>query len=329
MPSQIFLFDPVERFVVGTVGVPGERTFFIQARTGSRLISVALEKSQVAAIADRVLQILREIRHSEPLLTFERVAPDDNPLETPIDEEFRVGVIGLAYVSDRRLIEIDLQAIAESDLGSFYTDKTGFVKFEDRNTIARRLLSPFIRFSDVPSVEGYDYQVFDVSYDDSLIANDVSVDSGGDVQQATDATSIATYFKRSMSKTGLLIENDTDALLMAQTILSSRKDPTVRITIIGIDITKAPSIKDQQVLTSVLGTEFGQPIIVTKNWYQVDPDYIGFNPTSLSDLLTVQGISHTIRPDRWVVEFTTAQPLLSSFILDDSSNGEFGDILYY
>jgi hypothetical protein len=116
MAPQIFLFDPVERFVVGTVGVPGERTFFIQARTGSRLLSVALEKTQVAAIADRVLQILREIRHSEPLATFERVTLDDNPLETPIDEEFRVGVIGLAYVSDRRLIEIDLQAIAESEI---------------------------------------------------------------------------------------------------------------------------------------------------------------------------------------------------------------------
>ena len=101
--------------MVGTVGVPGERTFFIQARTGTRLVSVALEKAQVAAIADRVLQILREIRLSEPLTIFERVAYDDQPLETPIDEEFRVGVIGLAYVSDRRLIEIDLQAIAESE----------------------------------------------------------------------------------------------------------------------------------------------------------------------------------------------------------------------
>lgn len=114
--SQIFLFDPVERFVAGTVGVPGERTFFLQARTGSRMVSVALEKAQVAAIADRVIQILREIRLSEPLTPFERVAQDDNPLETPIDEEFRVGVIGLAYLSDRRLIEIDLQAIAESEI---------------------------------------------------------------------------------------------------------------------------------------------------------------------------------------------------------------------
>jgi uncharacterized repeat protein (TIGR03847 family) len=113
--SRIFLFDPVERFVVGTVGVPGERTFFIQARTGSRLVSVSLEKAQVAAIADRVLQILREIRLSEPLTVIERVGYDDQPLESPIDEEFRVGVIGLAYVSDRRLIEIDLQAITDSD----------------------------------------------------------------------------------------------------------------------------------------------------------------------------------------------------------------------
>jgi uncharacterized repeat protein (TIGR03847 family) len=112
---RIFLFDPVERFVVGTVGIPGERTFFIQARTGSRLVSVSLEKAQVAAIADRVLQILREIRLSEPLTVTERVSYDDQPLESPIDEEFRVGVIGLAYVSDRRLIEIDLQAITDSD----------------------------------------------------------------------------------------------------------------------------------------------------------------------------------------------------------------------
>lgn len=114
MSGQVFLFDPTERFVVGTVGIPGERTFFIQARTGSRMVSVSLEKAQVAALADRIQQILREVRSSEPLTVFERTARDDQPLETPIDEEFRVGVIGLAYVSDRKLIEIDMQAIADS-----------------------------------------------------------------------------------------------------------------------------------------------------------------------------------------------------------------------
>jgi len=114
MSGQLFLFDPAERFVAGTVGVPGERTFFLQARAGSRLISVSLEKSQVAALADRIQQIIREVRSSEPLTLFERVARDDQPLETPIDEEFRVGVIGIAYLADRKLVEIDLQAIADS-----------------------------------------------------------------------------------------------------------------------------------------------------------------------------------------------------------------------
>jgi uncharacterized repeat protein (TIGR03847 family) len=114
MSGQIHLFDPAERFVAGTVGVPGERTFFLQARKGSRLLSVSLEKAQVAALADRIQQILREVRNSEPLTIFERVERDDQPLESPIDEEFRVGVIGIAYLSDRKMVEIDLQAIADS-----------------------------------------------------------------------------------------------------------------------------------------------------------------------------------------------------------------------
>ena len=114
MSGQIHLFDPAERFVAGTVGVPGERTFFLQARKGSRLLSVSLEKAQVAALADRIQQILREVRNSEPLTLFERLERDDQPRESPIDEEFRVGVIVIAYLSDRKMVEIDLQAIADS-----------------------------------------------------------------------------------------------------------------------------------------------------------------------------------------------------------------------
>jgi hypothetical protein len=106
------------------------------------------------------------------------------------------------------------------------------------------------------------------------------------------------------------MEYDADALLMAQTILANRKDPTVRITNIGLDITKASNVEGERLLSSVLGIGFGHPLSVTKNWYQTDPDLIGFNPTTLSDLLTVQSISHTIRPDRWVVEFDTALPLI-------------------
>lgn len=138
MSGQVFLFDPAERFVVGTVGIPGERTFFLQARSGARLISVSLEKAQVAALADRVQQILREVRTSEPLTPFERSSRDDQPLDTPIDEEFRVGVIGLAYVSDRKMIEIDLQAIADSQSPE---DEEALMEISESQDILRVLIS--------------------------------------------------------------------------------------------------------------------------------------------------------------------------------------------
>ena len=138
MSGQVFLFDPAERFVVGTVGIPGERTFFLQARSGARLISVSLEKAQVAALADRVQQILREVRTSEPLTPFERSSRDDQPLDSPIDEEFRVGVIGLAYVSDRKMIEIDLQAIADSQSPE---EEEALLEISESQDILRVLIS--------------------------------------------------------------------------------------------------------------------------------------------------------------------------------------------
>ena len=116
MARTIYLFDPVERFVAGTVGQPGERTFFVQARTGSRLISVALEKSQLEALSLRIEEIVKEVRASYPATAIERIARDDSPLESPIDEEFRVGMIGLAYDPDRLSIEIDFQAVTENGL---------------------------------------------------------------------------------------------------------------------------------------------------------------------------------------------------------------------
>ena len=57
-------FDPPERFVAGTVGEPGGRTFFLQARSGPRLVSVALEKQQVAVLAERIDELLDEVMSS-------------------------------------------------------------------------------------------------------------------------------------------------------------------------------------------------------------------------------------------------------------------------
>ncbi len=116
MAQIIHEFDPVERFVAGTVGEPGERSFFLQAKSGKRLVSVLLEKSQVFAIAERLGLLLKELHRAEPSLTISTEVRDDLPLDSPIMEEFRVGIIGLAWVSDRELVQIDLQASSELSL---------------------------------------------------------------------------------------------------------------------------------------------------------------------------------------------------------------------
>ena len=65
MARIVYEFDPVERFIAGTVGQPGERTFFLQASSGSKLVSVALEKMQVGAITDRVIEILQQVARND------------------------------------------------------------------------------------------------------------------------------------------------------------------------------------------------------------------------------------------------------------------------
>jgi uncharacterized repeat protein (TIGR03847 family) len=95
-------FDPPERFVAGTVGEPGGRTFFLQARSGPRLVSVALEKQQVAVLAERVDELLDEVMaNAGSDVLIPAVAPvgleDSAPLEQPIDEQFRAGTMTLSW----------------------------------------------------------------------------------------------------------------------------------------------------------------------------------------------------------------------------------------
>ncbi|GAA4126150.1 DUF3090 domain-containing protein [Nocardioides fonticola] len=112
-------FDPPERFVTGTVGPPGQRTFFLQARAGVRLVSVALEKQQVAALAERIDELLDEIMSSELSRgVVPAVAPldlvDTDPLEQPIQEEFRAGTMTLAWDSDDERVVVEVFPFTEA-----------------------------------------------------------------------------------------------------------------------------------------------------------------------------------------------------------------------
>jgi len=103
MPATVF--DPPERFVAGTVGPPGGRTFFLQASSEGRLVSVSLEKVQVSVLADRVNELLDA--HAEDTGTEPVGGGDTEPLTTPIEDEFRVDTLALAWDPVRNVVVIE------------------------------------------------------------------------------------------------------------------------------------------------------------------------------------------------------------------------------
>ena len=114
MSRQLFYFDQPRRFVVGTVGQPGERVFFLQASDGARTVSVSLEKAQVAVLTERLEQLLAELSTAAEDESALEIVPDTDPLDNPVEEEFRVAAMGLAYDTESGLIIIEAQAPAES-----------------------------------------------------------------------------------------------------------------------------------------------------------------------------------------------------------------------
>ena len=120
MARIVYEYDPPDRFVAGTVGEPGQRTFFLQATGGGRTTSVALEKQQVAVLAERVGALLDEVvRQSSGEASVPAVTPadvvDNEPLTTPIEEEFRVGTMALAWDAEDEVVVIEAQALTDDD----------------------------------------------------------------------------------------------------------------------------------------------------------------------------------------------------------------------
>lgn len=120
MPRQVFVYDPPERFVAGTVGEPGQRTFFLQARGEGRVTSVALEKQQVALLADQLDKLLDEVlRTSGGAAPVPAMAPAETddlaPLDQPVEEDFRVGTLALGWDPQADRVVIVAQAPTDAD----------------------------------------------------------------------------------------------------------------------------------------------------------------------------------------------------------------------
>jgi uncharacterized repeat protein (TIGR03847 family) len=100
-------FDPPDRFVAGTVGPPGQRTFFLQASEGRRLTSVSLEKQQVSVLAERINDLLDSYAGGAGAEQAAAEVVDNAPLDTPIEDDFRVTTLSLAWDEGRQVVVIE------------------------------------------------------------------------------------------------------------------------------------------------------------------------------------------------------------------------------
>ena len=89
--SRSFELPEAEWATVGTVGEPGHRTFYLQARQADQLVTLKLEKQQVAAMSQFLGDILSDLPAPDE--------PSDAGLDLmePVLEEWAVGALQLAY----------------------------------------------------------------------------------------------------------------------------------------------------------------------------------------------------------------------------------------
>lgn len=120
MPKRVHEFAWPDRVVVGTIGLPGARTFYLQVRAGTQIVSIALEKQQSALLAEKIDEIL------DQLITVEG-NPFSVPTSTPIElvdndhleavqEQFRTGAMSLGWDPTTAQVVIEAHAITDVDI---------------------------------------------------------------------------------------------------------------------------------------------------------------------------------------------------------------------
>lgn len=104
--SQHIELNPLSHITIGTIGEPGDRTFFLQGGSHGDTISLVIEKVQAAALADSFESLMRELgkKHPDVVANANEEVQTDMRLREPVDPLYRVGNLGLGFNDELDLI---------------------------------------------------------------------------------------------------------------------------------------------------------------------------------------------------------------------------------
>lgn len=106
--------NPADFLTIGTVGPKGQRVFYLQAASGSVLVSMIIEKEQARALGEAVEELLQDLDARFPAPPG-LPASDNMELREPVTPRFRVAQMGLGYDEDRDMIVLVAQALVERE----------------------------------------------------------------------------------------------------------------------------------------------------------------------------------------------------------------------
>jgi hypothetical protein len=201
-----------------------------------------------------------------------------------------------------------LTTVATSEYGALYVDASGSFVFQDRNVTAGSIAGTPTVFAD--NGTGIDY--FDASWilNDVLIFNKATITrAGGTAQVASNQDSIDKYFLHSYFLDNLLMQTDAVALDYAKAYVASRAETTIRVDSIVLDLY---TNNYNTGIIAALDLDFFDPIQV-----------ITTQPggSLLEKTLQIFGVKMNITPNSWKTTFTTLEPVIDAFILNDTIYG--------
>ena len=202
-----------------------------------------------------------------------------------------------------------MQTVETSEYGALYVDAAGSFVFQDRTVTTTSVNATPTVFTDDGSGIGYSNAVWVLN--DTLVYNQANITrTGGSVQTAENAASIALYFLHSYNQQNLLMQTDAVALDYARAYVASRAETTVRCDAITLDLY---TDNYNAGIIAGLDLDYFDPITITTN----QP-----GSSTLTKTLQIFGVAMSITPNKWQVTFTTLEPIIDGFILNSTLYGK-------
>jgi hypothetical protein len=204
-----------------------------------------------------------------------------------------------------------LRTVELTEYGAFYIDPEGNAVFQSRDFTTASIAGTPTVFNQTGT--GISYSNIKFAFDDKLVYNQANIQrTGGSTQTASNAASIDTYFLHSYTQQNLLMETDAEAMNFAKAYVASRKDTSIRIDALTLDLMTANYSAG---ITAALGLDYFSPVTITNT---TD------NGSTITKTLQIQGVSHDISPNSWQTTFTTMEPIIDGFILNSTLYGILG-----